>query len=70
MGSRQFDICSEWLVRMLKNESNSSVERSGAAQGLAELVAAYGKEIMCTCILQGYMIIENCIFISRNVYIY
>lgn len=43
MGEASFDSLLPWLMSTLTSE-HSSVDHSGAAQGLAELVAGLGKD--------------------------
>jgi hypothetical protein len=49
MGPENFDEIAEWLMALLKSET-TKVQRSGAAQGLAELIAAFGNFCRFLCV--------------------
>lgn len=44
LGEKHFSDILSWLLEAIKGEEYGSVERSGAAQGLCEVVVALGKE--------------------------
>ena len=49
LGEDKFDDIAKYLMDMLKGEKTSKVQRSGAAQGLSELIAAFGKVHVSIC---------------------
>jgi HEAT repeat protein len=46
LGEATFPELRHWLISVLKGEDGTSVERSGAAQGLTELLCASGTEVV------------------------
>lgn len=49
MGEAQFEGLLEWLLNMLKSDTNS-VQRSGAAMGLSQVLYTLGKSLFVLCL--------------------
>lgn len=64
MGESSFEELLPWLMHTLTSES-SSVDRSGAAQGLSEVVAGLGVHKLHK-IMPG-IILMQCLFIDQHI---